>query len=157
MYNGTNRTAQKSQENIVRALVGLLKNEPYSSISISAICKEAGVSRQTFYSLFESKENIILYELSKKHCFHPGSSCEKNRVTLKDICDEYAAYIIDKEEILGKAAEIQARQKKEFLEHQEKARESGKGRQDDTGRSGSAETGTAGTDGQCRCTGCATG
>lgn len=29
---------------------------------------------------------------------------------------------LDKEEILGKAAEIQARQKKEFLEHQEKAR-----------------------------------
>ena len=105
MYNGTNRTAQKSQENIVRALVGLLRNEPYSSISISAICKEAGVSRQTFYSLFESKENIILYELSKKHCFHPGSSCEKNRVTLKDICDEYAAYIIDKEEILALLAD----------------------------------------------------
>ena len=100
MYSGTNRTAQKSQENIVDALVRLLKKEDYSSISISAVCKEAGVSRQTFYSLFESKENIILYELSKKHCFHPGNSCEESRVTLKDICGEYAAYIIDKEEIL---------------------------------------------------------
>lgn len=105
MYSGTNRTAQKSQENIVDALVSLLKDEPYSSISISAICKGACVSRQTFYSLFESKENIILYELSKKHCFHPGNSCEEKKVTLKDICDEYAAYIIDKEEILSLLSE----------------------------------------------------
>jgi AcrR family transcriptional regulator len=100
MYQGTNKTAQKSQDSIVKALIHLMKATPYSSISVSAICKEAGISRQTFYTLFESRENIILYELSRKHCFHPGDSCPEKKITLKEICDEYAAYITEKEEIL---------------------------------------------------------
>ena len=65
MYKGTNKTALCSQKNIADTFVQLLRDNNYTAISVSRICKAAQVSRQTFYSLFESKENIILYELRK--------------------------------------------------------------------------------------------
>lgn len=101
MYKGCNKTALSSQEQIADAFVDLLKHNSYSAISISGICKAAGVSRQTFYTLFESKENIILYELDRKHQFDPGQTCEKRCMDLKDLCREYSSYIIDKRDFLS--------------------------------------------------------
>ena len=72
MYSGNNKTALASQRQIAAAFTALLREKPYSQISVSAICKEAGVSRQTFYALFAAKENIVLYVLHKRHTFHPG-------------------------------------------------------------------------------------
>lgn len=76
MYNGNNKTALESQRQIAAAFTVLLREKPYSQISVSAICKEAGVSRQTFYTLFSSKENIVLYVLRKRHTFHPGRTAD---------------------------------------------------------------------------------
>ncbi len=101
MYRGCNKTALASQRQIADAFVLLLKERPYPSISISQICKTAGVSRQTFYSLFESKENIILYELSRKHHFIPGETCGKKAMDLKDLCQEYSSYIVEKKDFLS--------------------------------------------------------
>ena len=78
MYNGNNKTALASQRQIAAAFTALLREKPYSQISVSAICKEAGVSRQTFYSLFSSKENIVLYVLHKRHTFHPGRTSDSD-------------------------------------------------------------------------------
>lgn len=33
--------------------------QPYDSISVSALCREAGLSRKTFYRLFETKADVI--------------------------------------------------------------------------------------------------
>ena len=101
MYNGSNKTALTSQQNIARAMLRLMEDMPYTAISISAICKEADISRQTFYTLFESKDNIILYVLQKKHCFHPGTTCDESSLTLQDLCSEYAAYMVDKKDVLS--------------------------------------------------------
>lgn len=101
MYKGTNKTALCSQNNIADAFVRLLRENNYTSISVSGICKAAEVSRQTFYSLFESKENIILYELSKKHCFQPGESCETKALSLEELSCEYSNYILEKKEFLS--------------------------------------------------------
>lgn len=101
MYTGSNKTALTSQKQIADALTQLLRTNSYTSISISAICKEAGVSRQTFYSLFESKENIIIYELSKKHSFQPEETCCCKSMSLSDLCHAYSCYITDKKELLS--------------------------------------------------------
>ncbi len=101
MYTGTNKTALSSQQQIADAFVRLLRENSYTGISISAICKEAGTSRQTFYSLFESKENIILYELSKKHSFQPADTCPCNCSPLTAIAREYSSYIVEKQEFLS--------------------------------------------------------
>ena len=69
MYCGNNKTALTSQRQIAEALLRLLEEQPYGGISVSAICKQADVSRQTFYSLFQSKENVITFALRNDCCY----------------------------------------------------------------------------------------
>lgn len=45
---------------ITEALLLLLKKKEYKDISITEICKKAGVTRMSFYRNFESKEDILL-------------------------------------------------------------------------------------------------
>lgn len=105
MYNGSNQTALASQKNIADAFVALLRTEAYSKISISAICREAGVSRQTFYSLFESKENIVLYLLDKRHTFNPEERCSCTGITLSSMSTAYSQYIFERKEFLSLLAQ----------------------------------------------------
>lgn len=100
MYRGSNPIACTSQQNIADALVRLLQRMPYASITISGICREAAVSRQTFYSLFSSRENIVLYLLDTRHTFKPGKECQ-SALSLRILSREYASYLIDKRELLS--------------------------------------------------------
>lgn len=87
MYQGHNKTACLSQQAISEAFLRLLEEESFDEISVSEICKEAGVSRQTYYSLFGKKENILLYEISRHY---PFRTCEKDcspRHLSSQICD----------------------------------------------------------------------
>ena len=93
MYEGCNKTAIASQAAIAEALIELMKVKPYSRISVSEICKCAGVSRQTFYSLFASKDNVVSFILERKYCFRPQDhECCRSSMTLEDICHAYSLY-----------------------------------------------------------------
>lgn len=63
MYCGNNKTALMSQEQISQAMMRLIRQKPYAQISVSELCKAAGISRQTFYSLFTSRENVMIFTL----------------------------------------------------------------------------------------------
>lgn len=102
MYQGSNKSALLSQKLISDALLRLLENTPFSDISISCICREAQVSRQTFYSLFGTKENVIMYELSNNCCFLPEknpASCRS--AVFRGFCEGYSKYIVDKKHIIS--------------------------------------------------------
>ena len=71
MYKGSNKSALLSQKLISEALLRLLESMPFNDISVSDLCREAQVSRQTFYSLFGTKENVVIYELSHNCCYLP--------------------------------------------------------------------------------------
>ena len=58
MYCGCNPTALSSQTQISEALTRLLAEKSYTKITVSELCRASGVSRQTFYSLFSSMENV---------------------------------------------------------------------------------------------------
>lgn len=64
MYHGTNKTALKSQKRILEALLTLMEQEEYNDITVKNICRQADISRQTFYYLFESKEEIVVYYIN---------------------------------------------------------------------------------------------
>lgn len=101
MYCGNNKTALSSLQAISSALLLLMEDHPFSEISICQICKEAGVSRQTFYSLFQSKENVISYELRKNYCFTiENTSCEES-FSLAGLCKAYSRYIEDQRDFLS--------------------------------------------------------
>ena len=104
MYEGCNKTALTSQSAIADALLSLMEEKPYTRISVSEICKSAGVSRQTFYTLFASKDNVIAYELERKYCFRPEEhECCRSSMSLEleDICHAYSIYITECRDILA--------------------------------------------------------
>lgn len=59
----TNPVALRSQQMISDALLRLMKQQPFSSITITQICKEADIGRKTFYRGFETKEDILDFQL----------------------------------------------------------------------------------------------
>lgn len=59
MYKGNNPTAIQSQRWLKGSLFDLCKTKPYKNVSIKELCTKADLSRQTFYMLFKSKDEII--------------------------------------------------------------------------------------------------
>ena len=97
MYCGKNKKALSSLDQIADALVELLSSKGFDKITVSELCRESGISRQTFYNLFQSKENVMIYVLQDKYCSLPDTG---EADPLKLICGEYAHYIYDNRELL---------------------------------------------------------
>lgn len=85
MYKGTNPSALRSQRLLAAALVELMSDYEYSKISISMLCARAGVSRQTFYKVFESKENIVCAVARSKSLDLELRLSEKETITLEEL------------------------------------------------------------------------
>ncbi len=97
MYQGCNKTALCSQKTIAEGFYELLKEKEYSKITASEICKKSGVSRQTFYSLFSSKENIVAFILSKEYSFNPNEECKcTGHPTLLELSRGFSSFIVQK-------------------------------------------------------------
>lgn len=67
MYTGSNPTALQSQQWIARALLELMDELSWREIAIKQVCSRAGVARQTFYNLFDSKEDVLRYVLRTRY------------------------------------------------------------------------------------------
>lgn len=63
MYTGTNPSALRSRKWIRDALLELLEEKSYESITIKEITERSDLARPTFYQLFNSKAEIIEYHL----------------------------------------------------------------------------------------------
>ncbi len=63
MYQGNNPSALRSRNEIVRSFLFLLEETDLEDLSIKQIMDATGLSRQTFYQIFDSKEEIIEYYL----------------------------------------------------------------------------------------------
>lgn len=64
MYSGTNPSALRSREWLRQAMLALLEEEEYTQITIKKICARADLSRQTFYQIFDNKEEILAYHFA---------------------------------------------------------------------------------------------
>lgn len=85
MYQGNNPSALRSQRLLASALVDLMADFEYGKISISMLCAQAGVSRQTFYKVFESKENIVYSLARAKSIELELELAEKPTLTLEEL------------------------------------------------------------------------
>lgn len=99
MYQGNNPTALKSQQAILETMLILLKNKSYPDISISEICEQSGVSRQTFYKLFETKENLLLSVLQNAP-FAKQDVDNDGLVDLREICVGYAKFVFANQDLI---------------------------------------------------------
>ena len=102
MYMGGNKTALLSQRLIADALMRLLRVKRFSDITVSELCREAQVSRQTYYTLFGSLENVILFSLRAECGFDPAPERPACRsACFRDFCRGYSRYIVEKKELLA--------------------------------------------------------
>ncbi|MCR4725554.1 MAG: TetR/AcrR family transcriptional regulator [Clostridia bacterium] len=83
MYQGSNPSALRSREEIVKAFLLCLKDEPLESLSIKKIMDRSGLSRQTFYQIFSSKEEILDYCLDR---VFSGFSRSVQDAPARDVC-----------------------------------------------------------------------
>ena len=61
LRNLSNNEANRiTRESICTALLELLKTNEFKKISISELVRKAGVSRQSFYRNYNTKEDIVL-------------------------------------------------------------------------------------------------
>ena len=94
MYCGKNKTAIASQLQITNAMDRLLEKASFCDISISALCKEADVSRQTFYSLFDSKEDVVVNSLQQLYC-NTEELKKEGPMTFREFCCGFSHFIIN--------------------------------------------------------------
>lgn len=95
MYTGVNQTALQSQQMIIAALLKLMREKPFSKISIKELCYTAQISRQTFYSLFGRKEEVIGLHLDTIFNHYIESLKQMQEpLTMKEMCDKTIAALI---------------------------------------------------------------
>ncbi|MCD8369186.1 MAG: TetR/AcrR family transcriptional regulator [Clostridiales bacterium] len=61
MYKGNNPSALRSRKEIVQSFLEQLKYTDLEALSIKQIMDATDLSRQTFYQIFDSKDDIIEY------------------------------------------------------------------------------------------------
>lgn len=61
MTYSNNLPVKTTQDQFLSALFTLLENQTYEKIKIVDICREAGLSRKTFYTYFKQKEDLLDY------------------------------------------------------------------------------------------------
>lgn len=98
MKNNLKKKEQISAALIEEAFLKLMEKRDFGSIPISLICREATVSRNTFYRLFNSKEDLLEYILGKQikliitQYEQAEGSRSLNTFTPKDIYNIYYRY-----------------------------------------------------------------
>ena len=100
MYTGDHKTAKLSQTLITDALLTLLETVPFADISVSRLCQQAQVSRQTFYSLFGTKENVLLRALETSCCFEPAAQSGCRSACFKAFCKGYSHFVLENRHLL---------------------------------------------------------
>jgi len=104
MYCGTNKTALQSQRQIAQAMMALIQEKPYAQITVSELCKTAGISRQTFYTLFTSRENVMVFTLQSKGCEGPAISRppqgREAGGSLRWLCRGYSEYMLENRRLI---------------------------------------------------------
>ena len=94
-----NNALRASRRQIAEAMRSLMESRPFEDISVAAVCRTAGVSRQTFYTQFRSRENVVAFLLSGDSCGAPGV-VENAEDTLSFLCRSYSRYVIRQEAML---------------------------------------------------------
>ena len=63
MNQSENPIAVRSKNMLSEALLSLMRKKEFHSISIAELTRKADLSRRTFYRLFSTKEEILLYHI----------------------------------------------------------------------------------------------
>lgn len=100
MYRGTNIKAIQSQRWLTDALVALMREKEYSNITVKDICLRADLSRQTFYNVFESKDEILHFYLQNAYQDSFDRLKQLGTLTAEDVVRTFIGVVEQELEIL---------------------------------------------------------
>lgn len=100
MYKGSNPTALKSQQWIKESLYELLKEIPYQNINIKLITERAGLARQTFYKLYNNKDEIVAHLLDDMFHDFKSSLLTQETISMRTLSSCYFEYFYDNKEVV---------------------------------------------------------
>lgn len=105
MYDGDNPTAIKSMNWFADALIRLMNTVQYKDIIVRMLCKEADLSRQTFYNLFKDKDEVLLYYLESSAMDYFDETKTGTQIKVRNFVEAFSDYIDAHEELLEILAE----------------------------------------------------
>ncbi|MCI6272606.1 MAG: TetR/AcrR family transcriptional regulator [Erysipelotrichaceae bacterium] len=93
MYTGRHTKAIESQTLLINALLECLNEKELKDVQVKDICQKANLTRQTFYSLFSTKENALYFHL-KYNCNFILDKLEiqKKQITTNDLANEFSCF-----------------------------------------------------------------
>ena len=100
MYRGTNSTALQSQQWLSESLIRLLEEKPYPQITIGNICAGADLSRQTFYHVFDSKEEVLRFCLQRQYEKQFRRFAGQQVITVGEIVGAFAVVVAENQKLL---------------------------------------------------------
>jgi len=65
MARKSDQQVERSREWLCKSLLSLMKEKPYSEITILEIAQRADLNRRTFYRHFKSKDEILSYQVQQ--------------------------------------------------------------------------------------------
>lgn len=87
-----NKRYKLTEMKIENALIKLLKAKDFDSVYINDICKEAGISRTSFYSHYDDINDLIL-KIQNKHYNNIIHILLKKKLSSKDAFTRYFYYL----------------------------------------------------------------
>ena len=84
---------EQTKKNISLALYALLLRKPYEEISVSDICKKAGVSRVSFYHYFDKKDDILVQFSDEKFAEFFDNFTKMETMTSDDLVYEMFRFL----------------------------------------------------------------
>lgn len=100
MYAGNNATAIQSQRWLGESLTHLMERQRYGDITIGAICKEADLSRQTFYNVFDSKEEVLRFCLRSAYEKQFQRFINQQTISVGEIVGAFAVVVAENQKLL---------------------------------------------------------
>lgn len=94
MYTGNNPIALQSQKMITDALLGLMEQKQFSKIQIKELCEFAQVSRQTFYSLYDNKEQVLELFFDQIFVEYIEKAKTFDKISVSLICSSSITYLM---------------------------------------------------------------
>lgn len=90
----------RSKNWLTKALFDLMKDKPYEKISIREISEKAGLTRQTFYHNFSSKEMLLMYRSDQLFSEFYDYICTNNINSVEELAVMFFRYWQNHKEFL---------------------------------------------------------
>lgn len=100
MYQGNNGVAIQSQHWLGEALTKLMEQQSYQNITIGAICSQADLSRQTFYNVFDSKEEVLRFCLRSCYEKQFRRFADQQTISVGEIVGAFAVVVAVNQKLL---------------------------------------------------------